>query len=105
MHINPIYLMIAVTISSQLSFMVPISSFPTLIVKVMGTVTKKEMLKGGIGPKVVCFIFLLLTLETLGGLVFDLKTLPPWAEERLLLRTSLASRKTFAGMNNTIRDF
>ncbi|OQV16048.1 Sodium-dependent low-affinity dicarboxylate transporter 1 [Hypsibius exemplaris] len=97
MGINPLYFMLAATISAQFAFMVPISSFPTVIVKGFGTVSMQDMMKSGIGPKIVCLSFLILSLETIGGFVFDLKTLPPWAEERWQRRMALVVNDTVTG--------
>lgn len=71
------------------SFMVPISSFATIVVYGYGTVTRSDMLKAGIGPKVVCILFLILSLEFLGGLVLPewKEPFPDWANRRLLSRT------------------
>ncbi|OQV25521.1 Solute carrier family 13 member 3 [Hypsibius exemplaris] len=85
--VNPLYYMLACTMSSMFSFMVPISSFPTLIVYGYGTVTRRDMLKAGLGPKIVCILMLVVSLEFLGELVLPgWKTFPVWANEHLRSR-------------------
>ncbi|OQV25466.1 Solute carrier family 13 member 1 [Hypsibius exemplaris] len=96
MGVNPLYFMLAATISSQFAFMVPISSFPTMIIKSAGSVTNWDMAKAGFGPKVVCTIMLILGLEILGILVFDIRTFPDWAEAHLRER-----HNTFLVTNDT----
>ncbi|OQV14545.1 Solute carrier family 13 member 3 [Hypsibius exemplaris] len=98
--VNPLYYMMAIALSTQMVFLTPISSFPTLIVYNSGTVTFGEIVKSGIGPKIACLAILLLSLELLGWLVMDIKVFPDWAQQRLASRTG-ASWNSSATLGTT----
>jgi di/tricarboxylate transporter len=71
--VNPLYYMMAITLSSQMAFLTPLSSFPTLIVYHSSTVTMKDIIKSGIVPKILCLSLQILGLEILGWLFMDIK--------------------------------
>ena len=99
--------MLAATIAAQFSFMVPISSFPTVIVKASGTVTMGDLARAGLGPKIVCLLLLIFSLEGLGSMVYDIHTFPDWAEQRRMSRYLTPANATFASdtlsLSNVIR--
>ena len=65
--------MMAITLSTQMVFLTPISSFPTLVVYNSGTVTLMDIARSGIGPKLACLALQILSLEFLGWLIMDIK--------------------------------
>ena len=81
--------MVAIVLSSQMSFLTPISSFPTLVVYGAGTVRLMDMFRAGFAPKVACLTLQILSLEFLGWAVLDIKTFPSWAEARYNSRREL----------------
>lgn len=94
LRVHPLYFMLAAAIAAQFSFCIPMSSFPTVIVKGCGTVTMGDLARAGLGPKIVCLLLLIVSLEGLGSLVYDIHTFPVWAEERRLARYSTLSNGT-----------
>ncbi|GAV02987.1 hypothetical protein RvY_13480 [Ramazzottius varieornatus] len=87
--VNPLYYMIAIVLSSQMSFLTPISSFPTLVVYGAGTVRLLDMFRAGLAPKMACLTLQILSLEFLGWAVLDIKTFPEWAEVRYASRRQM----------------
>lgn len=78
-NINPLYLMIPVTISASFAFILPVSTPPNAIVFSYGDVKILDMLKAGLPMSLICIVILQLAINTWGYVYFDLGEFPEWA--------------------------
>lgn len=83
MGINPMAMMIPVTLACSCSFMLPISTPPNSISYATGYYTTWEMIQTGLVIKIICLTIIISMFLTLGLLVFgiDVQPLPAWALE------------------------
>ena len=79
--INPLYLMLAPTISSCYAFMLPISTGPNAIIYGPSRISIKEMIKIGFVMNGVCLCVVLVSVNTYGAAMFDLREFPDWAKD------------------------
>ena len=78
--IHPLYLMIPVCISCDLSFLLPVSTPPNAIVSSIVKIPTMEMIKAGTGPTIACLILLWGMWPTWGPVVFPgIEEYPSWA--------------------------
>ena len=79
--INPLLLMIPVTLAASMAFMFPIATPPNAIVFGTGRLTMKQMAKTGIILNIVAIIILTVFTYFWGTLVFGIDTgiFPEWA--------------------------
>jgi len=78
--LNPVLLMITVTISASMAFMLPVATPPNTIVFSGGRIKTIEMAKTGLLLNIFGAIIVSLLVYYLGNLVFGLNTFPAWAK-------------------------
>jgi sodium-dependent dicarboxylate transporter 2/3/5 len=78
-QVNPLYLMMPVTISASFSYILPVSTPPNAIVYAYGDITMIDMIKTGLVNCAVHIALLQLAVNTWGYAFFDFGTYPSWA--------------------------
>ncbi len=78
---NPLYLMVPVTISCSFAFMMPVATPPNAIVFGSERVRIIDMVRAGLLLNLAGAVLIVAAIELLGGLVFDIdpNVVPPWA--------------------------
>jgi sodium-dependent dicarboxylate transporter 2/3/5 len=76
---NPILLMITVTISASMAFMLPVATPPNTIIFAGGRIRTIDMARSGIALNIVGAIVVSVAVYFLGTLIFGLDTFPVWA--------------------------
>lgn len=79
LQINPLYLMLPVTISASFAFMLPVATPPNAIVFAYGNMRILDMMKAGIVMNTLCLLVLQLAINTWGYSYFNLHEFPAWA--------------------------
>eukprot|EP00092_Neocalanus_flemingeri_P015230 GFUD01016459.1.p1 GENE.GFUD01016459.1~~GFUD01016459.1.p1 ORF type:complete len:521 (+),score=103.80 GFUD01016459.1:27-1565(+) len=79
LHINPAYLALGVTLTASHAFMLPVSTPPNAIVFSAGGLAIKDMAGVGAILNILCISTTFLCLHTYAGVMFDLDTVPGWA--------------------------
>jgi sodium-dependent dicarboxylate transporter 2/3/5 len=79
--INPLLLMLPVTLSASMAFMMPVATPPNAIVFASGRLHIRDMIKTGFIINLVAIVLITLQTWFFGKAVFniDLATMPPWA--------------------------
>ncbi len=77
--LNPILLMITVTLSASMAFMLPVATPPNTIIFAGGRIKIIEMAKTGFALNIIGVIIVSLLVYFLGSLLFGLDTFPAWA--------------------------
>ncbi|GFQ87588.1 hypothetical protein TNCT_645001, partial [Trichonephila clavata] len=77
--VNPLFLMLPVSIVCSYAFMLPVATPPNAIAFESGNMNTVDMAKPGIVMNFVCCGVQLFMLNTLGVAMFDLNTFPSWA--------------------------
>ncbi|NXX93389.1 S13A5 protein, partial [Centropus bengalensis] len=80
-RINPLYVMLAATLSSSFAFMLPVATPPNAIVFSYGHIRVLDMVKTGIVMNIIGIFCVTLAINTWGRLLFDLDTFPAWANK------------------------
>jgi len=76
---NPILLMITVTISASMAFMLPVATPPNTIIFAGGRIKTIDMARSGITLNIIGAIVVSVAVYFLGTLIFGLDTFPAWA--------------------------
>ncbi|KAH6936321.1 hypothetical protein HPB50_016101 [Hyalomma asiaticum] len=79
LEVHPLYFAIPVTIACSFSFMLPAATPPNAIVFEMGKFKVSDMASPGFLMNMVCVTVELISIHTLGPLVFGVQEFPPWA--------------------------
>ncbi len=79
MNLNPMLLMITVTLSASMAFMLPVATPPNTIIFASGRIKIYEMAKTGILLNLLGIVVVSVIVYFLGILIFDLGTMPAWA--------------------------
>jgi sodium-dependent dicarboxylate transporter 2/3/5 len=79
MGMNPLLLMLTVTLSASMAFMLPVATPPNTIIFASSRIKVTEMVKAGFALNILGVIIVTLIVYFLGELVFDLGTFPSWA--------------------------
>jgi sodium-dependent dicarboxylate transporter 2/3/5 len=79
LKINPAYLALGITLTASHAFMMPVSTPPNAIVFTAGGLTVKDMVAVGAILNILCISTSFLCLHTYGSVMFDLDTVPLWA--------------------------
>ena len=91
MGVNPLYLMLPVTVATSLAFMLPVATPPNAMVFAYGHMKIIDMVKAGAVMNIVCIGCLLLATNTWGTAFFHLDTFPDWAlPDNTTIATTLA---------------
>lgn len=77
--VNPLFLMLPVTVTCSYAFMLPVATPPNAIAFDSGHMSAVDMAKPGLVMNLVCCAVQLLMVNTLGIVMFDLNTFPKWA--------------------------
>lgn len=103
-NINPLYLMIPVTIAASFAFILPVSTPPNAIVFSYGDIKILDMLKAGLPMSIICILILQLTMNTWGYVYFNLGKFPEWAflGRSSLNVSSIMENSSNYAMNNTL---
>lgn len=78
-QMNPLYVLLPSTLCTSFSFLLPVSNPPNAIVFSYGHLKVIDMVKAGIGVKIVGFAAVMLGMFTWIVPMFDLHTYPSWA--------------------------
>jgi sodium-dependent dicarboxylate transporter 2/3/5 len=77
--VNPIYLMLPVTLASSWAYILPVSTPPNAIAHSYGDIAIIDMIKAGLVMCVLCNVVLLFSINTWGYSFFNLGEFPAWA--------------------------
>ncbi|MEJ2196316.1 MAG: SLC13 family permease [Ignavibacteriaceae bacterium] len=77
--LHPMLLMLTATLSASMAFMLPVATPPNTIIFASGRIKIYEMAKTGILLNILGIIVVSTIVYSLGILIFDLGTMPPWA--------------------------
>jgi sodium-dependent dicarboxylate transporter 2/3/5 len=80
--INPLLLMLSVTLSASMAFMMPIATPPNAIVFASGKLRIRDMIKTGIIINLFAIVLITLLVWFIGSAVFDIdaSTMPDWVQ-------------------------
>ncbi|KFM67628.1 Solute carrier family 13 member 5, partial [Stegodyphus mimosarum] len=78
-RVNPLYLMLPVSVVCSYAFMLPVATPPNAIAFENGNMRTVDMAKPGLVMNLVCCAVQLFMLNTLGVAMFDLNQFPKWA--------------------------
>jgi sodium-dependent dicarboxylate transporter 2/3/5 len=80
-EVNPLLLMLPVTLSASMAFMMPVATPPNAIVFASGHLHIRDMIKTGLIINVIAIILITLHTWFIGTAVFDIdvSTMPSWA--------------------------
>ncbi|KAH7969160.1 hypothetical protein HPB52_015195 [Rhipicephalus sanguineus] len=81
LEVHPLYFGIPVTIACSFSFMLPAATPPNAIVFERGNFKISDMAAPGFLMNMMCVIVELISIHTLGPLVFGVHSFPPWAAQ------------------------
>ncbi len=79
LNLNPMLLMITVTLSASMAFMLPVATPPNTIIFASRRIKIYEMAKTGILLNLLGIVVVSVIVYFLGILIFDLGTIPAWA--------------------------
>ncbi|XP_063958647.1 Na(+)/citrate cotransporter-like isoform X2 [Lytechinus pictus] len=83
MRINPLYLILTTTICASFAFMLPVATPPNAIAFAYKEIKVIDMVKTGCLLNFTCICILLLFMNTLGLLIFDIAHFPDWANNTM----------------------
>ena len=78
LHINPLLLMIPMTLSCSYAFILPVGTPANALVFDHAKLSTTDMIFPGFVVQTICLIIMVLNLYTLGFWIFDLGTFPEW---------------------------
>lgn len=80
---NPLFLMIPVTLAASMAFMFPVATPPNAVVFGSGKLQMKDMVKAGIFINIIGIIAVVLIAYFWGSVVFDIdpNTIPEWVKD------------------------
>ncbi|KAK8785593.1 hypothetical protein V5799_008043 [Amblyomma americanum] len=78
-RVHPLYFGIPTTIGCSFAFMLPASTPPNAIVYHLGRMTPGDMIGPGFLMNLICVMFEIAAIHTIGSLVFDVYQFPEWA--------------------------
>ncbi|CAL1267387.1 unnamed protein product [Larinioides sclopetarius] len=97
--VNPLFLMLPVSVVCSYAFMLPVATPPNAIAFESGNMRTIDMAKPGLVMNLVCCAVQLFMVNTLGVAIFDLNTFPSWA--KLSLHTNM-SAQNISGFENIV---
>jgi hypothetical protein len=80
MRVHPYRFMVPVTLTTSLSFILPVSTPPNALAFASGRLSVRDMAPLGMALNLACLLLLLGFTLTLGDLVFGTGSLPSWAD-------------------------
>ena len=78
LHVNPLLLMIPMTLSCSYAFILPVGTPANALVFEHAKLSTTDMIFPGFVVQTICLIVMILNLYTLGFWIFDLGTFPDW---------------------------
>ena len=81
LRLNPLYLMLPVTLSCNYTFLLPASCPPNALVYKASGMRMYHMILGGLGVKIITFGLSLVAANTYGGPLLGMNEFPAWANE------------------------
>jgi sodium-dependent dicarboxylate transporter 2/3/5 len=78
LHVNPLLLMIPMTLSCSYAFILPVGTPANALVFEHAKLSTTDMILPGFVAQTICLIIMILNLYTLGFWIFDLGTFPEW---------------------------
>lgn len=88
-RVHPLYYLMPVKACCLFAFMLPIATGGNAIISDMGKLRTVDMMKLGVVMNICCVLVHVASVNTLGGVVFDLHTFPSWAMRDFGLSSSL----------------
>uniref|UniRef100_A0A2R5LMP5 Putative na+/dicarboxylate na+/tricarboxylate and phosphate transporter n=1 Tax=Ornithodoros turicata TaxID=34597 RepID=A0A2R5LMP5_9ACAR len=88
-RVHPLYYLMPVKACCLFAFMLPIATGGNAIISDMGKLRTLDMMKLGLAMNICCVLIHVASVNTLGGVVFDLHTFPSWATKDFGLPSSL----------------
>lgn len=81
-QINPLFIMIPVTLSASMGFMLPVGTPPNAIVFSTGKLKMMDMIKAGLILNIIAIVLVVLLTYFWGSVIFDINTniMPKWAK-------------------------
>ncbi|XP_054707608.1 Na(+)/citrate cotransporter-like [Uloborus diversus] len=101
--VNPLFLMLPVTVVCSYAFMLPVATPPNAIAFESGNMKTVDMAKPGLVMNLVCCAVQLFMLNTLGVAMFNLNEFPNWANNsQISMDSDLISKynNTFTNMTS-----
>jgi sodium-dependent dicarboxylate transporter 2/3/5 len=77
--LNPLLLMITVTLASSMAFMLPVATPPNTVVFASGKLKVSDMVKAGFLLNLASVIIISVIVYLLGSILFSLQIFPDWA--------------------------
>ncbi|XP_032901746.1 solute carrier family 13 member 2 [Amblyraja radiata] len=78
-NLNPLYVMLPCTLCASFAFMLPVATPPNSIVFSYGYLKVSDMVKAGFMVNLIGVLVISLAINTWGMVMFDLNTIPAWA--------------------------
>lgn len=78
--VNPLFLMIAATLSASMAFMMPVATPPNTIVFASQRLRIIDMVKTGFMLNIISIVLIAILVYFIGSVIFDLNTFPVWAK-------------------------
>lgn len=81
LHMNPLMIIVPVALSCSYAFMLPVGTPANAIVSSHANIFPAEMILPGLVVKCICICIMLVSINTIGIVIFDLNSFPAWAED------------------------
>lgn len=81
LHMNPLMIIVPVALSCSFAFMLPVGTPANAIVSSHANISPAEMILPGLVVKCICIGIMLVSINTIGVIIFDLNNFPTWAED------------------------
>lgn len=81
LHMNPLMIIVPVALSCSYAFMLPVGTPANAIVSSHANIFPVEMILPGLVVKCICICIMLVSINTIGIVIFDLNNFPAWAED------------------------
>nr|XP_015915140.3 solute carrier family 13 member 5 [Parasteatoda tepidariorum] len=101
MRMNPLYVLLPLTVTSSFAFMLPVGTPPNAIVFASSNMKIMDMVKPGIWMNIACLAVQMLMINSLGAVIFDVHNFPSWANNTVLPVTIMSSNETL--LNSTAK--
>lgn len=83
LEINPLFLMLPVTIVCSYAFILPVATPPNAIVFNASGMNTKDMMRAGVVMNIFCLFVIIIFINTLGVAMFDLNSFPSWTNSTI----------------------
>lgn len=93
MSINPLFLMVPVTLICSFAFRFPAGTPPNAIITVAGGLPIRSLMLGGCLPGLYSLLVVLILFPTWGAWIYDAYTVAPWLDNHYLHRENTSDCK------------